>query len=249
MNSLAPIIIIQKYRQQIVKLKGKINNVSTQIKTSESDINLCFFELEQENEKYTNRSKQLEIDIKKLQIVKNATNKAQGKPEQKYFKSSQEQAQTSNAKKYLDQDPETKKACQKAFQQIAKKCHPDITNDSEKHELYKKANQYYEDCDFAKINDLINHLEYNTGVIPKFKDFDSEELKLQREIQILEKELEQKKKEIMMIKSQPTYQIMRQYNSDDPLEKLNAQKQFVMILMNRLTLLTQTKINIERSIC
>jgi hypothetical protein len=212
---LNPIILFQNanYQQKKIKLTSQIKSYKEEIEKILTDIKSCLFELEKSIP---------EIIAKHHKLIELSQSK---KTEYVNVHKQKEKERIKNI------DDETKQNCKELYKEIAKKCHPDITNNNETlTQLFRNAVDKYEDYDYYGLLEISKQL--NSDIKTIFEKLDISFDKIKKECDTLEQELEFRKTELNNIKHSVGYVVLNFFNTEGEYSKLFAEQVYSSFLIN-----------------
>ena len=202
--------------KQIILLISSIERLKHRIKEENDKINLCIQILEQENKNYCLHMKDLEVEIT---ILRNKLNL--------------NTVETEKVEEVLDAN--IRDELKILFRKISSKCHPDKTEDTELHNLFKEAKKSYSISDYSELKRIYDSI-YGSDV--KFSS--------KSKIDILQQQLKNIEKDYIELTKKNTYLMTKLYNSNSNLDKIKSKKIFIDLLFARIFELEELKINLTR---
>jgi hypothetical protein len=212
---------IETIREKIRRVNKLISNVQKDISKYKNDIDECMKNLEVEIPIWS-KFKKLEFDVDVLRIEAGT----------QFSDNDEEEINLE------DEIPENlQEECKNLYRKISKECHPDMTDEGYKIDMFKDASEACKSGDYKTLLDIYSRL--NSG-----SNEDGEELKVK--LQTLEEDLEGKKRDLENLRKSNSYIITNLYNSDDILSVSQAQKIFTDIFFSKIKQLSKEKKELEK---
>jgi hypothetical protein len=228
MKDLSTIDDSEDLEKQLAQLRKELHDTISKKETLERSMEESQEELRKENVVNENFYEDLLSDIEGLEVslnvppeIRSDTSKSKTKPK---------------IKKDID--------AKALYRKISRLCHPDKTDDVEKHKLYVEANKAYEENDGEQLEYLYSVLIEQNEV--KFEKRQKEDL--ERAIESLRKKLKKEIKDYDELTSSLGYIIHKRYTSDAVTKQMQARHQYSELLFRKIEQAARKKEELESKI-
>ena len=228
MKDLTTIDESDDLEKQLSELRKRLHDAISKKNTLKSSIEDSHEELRKENVVNENIYEDLLAEIEDLESSLNVP------PENR--------TETSNfsTKPKIKKDIDAKSL----YRKISRLCHPDKTDDPEKHKLYVEANKAYEENDGEQLEYLYSVLIEQNEV--KFEKRQKEDL--EKAIESLKKKLKKELYEYEELTSSLSYLIHKRYISDAVTKQMQARHQYSELLFRKIEFAARKKEELESKI-
>jgi len=223
------------YKTEINRLLELISNIDSELEEITERVEECFVQLETEHNFYPSKLNELEVEVVGLRI----------KNKEYEINNSEEDEEIEEESAEMDPLPkkEVSKECKKIYQEIAKICHPDITDDKELNALFLSAQENLAANNYTGLTNILRSIHGEAQAdLPDAEEFLREELERVRLI------LKEKQAEINLFKMKSSYRIMTKYESGDLDKELDAVQEYNNIILEKMKKLAKEKKAIEEKI-
>lgn len=210
---LNPIVLFQtaRLKQELLKLRTVLNDISKIIIDTKTEIKTCITEVETEIPELISKHYKLLTEV----------NKKNTKPDEDIVFNFYKQKEEEKLRKI---DDDTKIKCKELYKEIAKKTHPDLINDELLNNIFKEAVDKYEEYDYVGLLSISKQLNTNNISKTIFEKLDIDVNKLNEEIDELNKQINIKKDEIFNIKASVGYKVLQCFKNENEYSKLLAEQ-------------------------
>lgn len=220
------------YLKEIKKIKNLIETVETDLSDTQEKIKECFSKIEEEHSFYPKKLKEIETTVVGLRIQK-----------QKKDILNNESSATDKPEPEETQPKTESKECKKLYQEIAKSCHPDVTEDPELNQLFLLAQEHMESDNFSGLYNILKKIRGED-----YEDFGNLDDFLKEELEMLLNVLKEKKAQQSMLQMKNSYKIMNKYNSSKLTDELEAVQTYNQLLLNAIKTLQMEKDHLEKEL-
>lgn len=206
----------------IDRLRERLRVLCESIEELEDVIGDAFDKLENEHKELVNQLKPIEIDIQNLKKKIDPIYRAP-------------KAYNVNT---ADVSEEQKQECKDLYSKIARQCHPDVTDDVVKNEIFKKASEAHNNYEYEYLLRLSEALE----------DGCTSAILEQNQIQVLNQEIIRKTKILQNMRGSEYLKISYDYQSGNPLRVWDSKHKFSDIIFEKIKGLLKTKEALEKEL-
>jgi hypothetical protein len=205
----------EELEKTISEIRKELSSLISRKESLQVSIEDSYEELRKENVTNENLYEDLLGDIEQLE-------KDLGVSDDEKSETSQ-----SNSKKKIKKSADVKTL----YRKISSLCHPDKTDDKQKHELYIEAKKAYEEGDG-------DHLEYlYSTIVDQNSSFSAKKRNkedLQKSIDALKKKLDAEMEEYRKIKDSIQYLIHKRYRAEAVTDQIRARHQYSELLFRKI---------------
>lgn len=220
------------YLKEIKKIKALIKAVETDLSDTQEKIDECLAKIEEEHSFYPKKLKEIEIEVVGLRIAKQKKDILNN------------ESGTKDEPKTEETQPKTEsKECKKLYQEIAKSCHPDVTEDPELNQLFLSAQEHMESNNYSGLYNILKKIRGED-----YEDFGNLDDFLKEELDMLFNVLKEKQAQQSMLQMKNSYKIMNQYNSSKLTDELEAVQTYNQLLLNAIKTLQMEKDQLEKEL-
>lgn len=237
-NNLPLVLIKQKYYYDNKKIRIELNKIQIRKNELDAEITECLKTLETENSQYPRKCNELENEIKLLDAKLKDHNWEHPEKPNPF----QETIDKANAPAPID--PEKDKKCKEIYKEISKKTHPDVAKDEDLIPLFSAAKEAYDSGDLLELQRIKEQVESgNLNLNERLDNINPEEL--QREYQILVRELLKEKKEYKDMLNSVQFRIYNLSESEDDIDHMVGNKIFLDLILSKIMQLKGHRDNLK----